>query len=107
MTNGHTRRPRRCLLDLSELHEASFIADLVFSGLDDAEPDPNEMAFALILTHWSVAPGPRLIGVDQWGGILILDVWSIGRCRTWARTPDGIVRLRDQSRLPLAKETRR
>ncbi|WP_457090588.1 hypothetical protein [Microvirga sp. P5_D2] len=107
MTNGHTRPHRRRLLDLSELHEASLIADLVFLGLDDAEPDPVEMALAPILTHWSVAPGPRLIGVDEWGGILILDVWSIGRCRTWAQTPDGLVRLRDRSRIPLAKEARR
>jgi hypothetical protein len=107
LTNGHTRRPRRCLLDLSELHEASLIADLVHSGIDDQEPDPVELAFAPILTHWSVAVGPRLIGVDEWSAVLVLDVWSISRCRTWAQTSEGVVRLRDQSRLPLAKETRR
>ena len=59
-----------------------------------------------ILTHWSVAVGPRLIGVDEWGAVLVLDVWSISRCRTWAQTPDGVVRLRDRSRIPLAREDR-
>jgi len=106
LTQDRTRRHRRRPLDLSELHEASLIADLVFSGVDDPEPDPVELALAPILTHWSVAVGGRLIGVDEWGAVLVLDVWSISRCRTWAQTAEGVVRLRDQSRLPLAPESR-
>ena len=107
MTNGHTRRHRRRPLDLSELREASLITDLVHSGIDDSEPGQVEIAFAPILTHWSVAVGARLIGVVEWGTVLVLDVSSVSRCRTWAQTSDGVVRLRDQSRIPLVKETSR
>ncbi len=104
LSQDRTWRHRRRPLDLSELHEASLIADLVHSGIDDVEPDPVEMAFAPILTQWSVAVGPRLIGIDEWGAVLALEVWSIAKDRTWAQTSEGVVRLRDQSRLPLARE---
>lgn len=103
MNADRTRRRRRPL-ELSELREASLIADLVHSGLEDIEPDPVELAFAPILSHWSVAPGPKLIGVDEWGAVLALDVLSIAKDRTWAQTSEGAVRLRDQSRIPLARK---
>jgi len=102
LTHGNPRRPRRRPLDLSELRESSLIADLISSGVDELEPDPVELAISPILSHWSVAEGPRLIGIDEWETVLALDVWSISHCRTWAQTSDGVVRLRDQSRIPLA-----
>jgi hypothetical protein len=106
LTQGSTRRRRRRPLDLSELRESSLIADLVFSGLDDPEPDPLELVMSPVLMHWSVAVGGRLIGIDAWGAVHVLEVWSISRCKTWAQTSEGVVRLRGQSRIPLAREAR-
>ena len=102
--NADRTRRRRRPLDLSELRESSLIADLVFSGLDDVDPDPVELAMSPVLSHWSVAVGGRLIGTDEWGTLHVLEAWSISRCKTWAQTSEGVVRLRDQSRIPLARK---
>jgi hypothetical protein len=70
----HQRPARRChrFLGLSALRESLLIADLVHSGLDDIKPDAFELATVPILTHWSVAISPRLIGIDEGGAILVL-----------------------------------
>ncbi len=102
------RRRRRRPLHFAELRESSLIADLVQTHADGdvEEPDCIELALAPVLSHWSVAEGPRLVGVDEWGKVLALDVWCISRDYTWAMTPEGAVRLGEQSRIPLALEER-
>jgi hypothetical protein len=68
---------------------------------DVSDPDVVELSLAPVLSHWSIAEGPKLIGVDEWGSVLALDVWCISKDCTWAMTPQGAVRLCEQSRLPL------
>jgi len=96
-TRPHRRRP----LDLAELREESLIADLI--ATHDIEPDPIAVCLAPVLVHWSVAEGPRLIGVDEWGAIVAVEVWAISPDRLWASTPDGIVRLSRRSAIPLQR----
>jgi hypothetical protein len=102
------RRHRRSL-DFRELRESSLLADLVQSHIDDdvRQADPFELAMSPILQHWSIADGPRLMGVDEGGTIQVLDVWSVSRDYAWASTADGIVRLGEQARIPLVTETGR
>jgi hypothetical protein len=101
--DSHCRHRR---LDFRELYESSLIADLVRQHADDEAGDPGtfELATSPVLDQWSVAPGPRLIGVDESGAVLALDVLSIAGDYTWAQTTEGVVRLRDQSRIPFKPE---
>jgi hypothetical protein len=100
------RRHRRRPLDFTELRESSLIADLVQTHADgDVEaPDAVELALAPTLSHWSIAEGPRLVGIDQTGKIVSLDVWCLARDCSWAMTPEGAICLGEQSRIPLSRE---
>lgn len=99
--SNRTRPRRRRPLDLAELREESLIADLV--STHDIEPDPIEVVLAPCLSHWSVAEGPKLIGVDEFGAVLAIDVWAISADRLWASTPDGLVRLSRRAAIPLER----
>ncbi|MXQ10450.1 hypothetical protein [Microvirga makkahensis] len=98
--SGNTR-PRRRPLDLGELREESLIADLI--ATHDVEPDLIEICLAPVLSHWSVAEGPRLIGIDEWGAVIAIEVWAIAPDRLWATTPGGLMRLSRRSLIPLER----
>jgi hypothetical protein len=99
--SSNTRPRRRRLLDLGELREESLIADL--TATHDIDPDPIGICLAPVLTHWSVADGPRLIGIDEWGAVVAVEVWAISQDRLWASTPDGLVRLSRRAAIPLER----
>jgi hypothetical protein len=94
------RPPRR--LDLAELQEPSVLADLIAeSDGGIGQPTPSEFVSAPVITHWSVAPGPYLFGLDDAAEIVALEVWSVAASHAWAMTSRGCVRLAVPSRLPL------
>jgi hypothetical protein len=100
------RRRRRRSLDFTELRESSLIADLVQAHADGdvGAPDAVALALAPTLSHWSIAEGPCLVGIDGTGKIISLDVWCLARDCTWAVTSEGAIRLSEQSRIPLSRE---
>jgi hypothetical protein len=99
--SNRTRPRRRRPLDLAELREESLIADLI--STHDVEPDPIAVVLAPCLSHWSVADGPHLIGIDEWGAVIAAEVWAISPDRLWASTPEGLVRLSRRSAIPLER----
>jgi hypothetical protein len=95
------RRPDR-RLDLNELQEPGVLADMIANAdCGFGRPSDVELAFAPLLTHWSVAPGPNLFALDEYGEIVVHEVWSVGADLSWAQTKEGAVRLALPSRLPL------
>ncbi|WP_114945898.1 hypothetical protein [Microvirga calopogonii] len=87
-------------LDLSELQEPSTLADMI-ANAECGRPTAAELASAPLLTHWSVSPGPNLFALDEYGEIVVHEVWAVGSDLSWAQTKEGAVRLALPARLPL------
>lgn len=96
-----TPPPFRRLLDLLELHEPARLAELIRQH--EGVPEPRDLSYAPLISSWSIAAGELIIGLDQHSNVVVRKASSIAPDKSWASTPSGNIRLRDRSRVPLAR----
>ena len=98
--------PQRRRLDIRALADRTALYDA-----QDAAPGPRLTDDCPVLRRWSVARMggcPCIMGVDDFGHVLSIEIQAYAADGTWARRLDGsYVRLREPWPLPLAPEAGR
>ncbi|MEO9788180.1 MAG: hypothetical protein ABJF67_11290 [Aurantimonas coralicida] len=92
--------PRKRPLDIRALADSTALYDA-----QDAAPGPRLTDDCPVLRRWSIAPVggcPCILGIDDGGHILSIEIEAYATDGTWARRLDGsYVRLREPWPLPL------